>query len=1095
MVARSFYAVDSEALSVTYSTTQLVGDHIINNSDSPDGTQYVFREGFSTRQITVEDTGGSTETFEDDAVGSHVITDGGGLVNDGTGVEAESVIQLQEMSADGTPFGPVINIYVLSQNGVTGDVWGFVADAPMKPNANYQKVGGNSIGSTDYSALSQGWLVSVEGTEVGDYMTVGYTDAQGDQIDGTDGQNEIIYGFGGDDTIIAGAGNDTILGGVGADSIDGAGGTDTADYSDSGAGVTVDLITGTGTGGTAQGDTLSNIENLTGSDHADVLTGDGHANVLDGRAGDDTLSGGAGDDTLIGGAGADSLDGGTGVDTADYSTSGAGVTINLTAGTGAGGDAQGDTLTNIENVTGSDFSDAMLGDGHANVLDGGAGNDTLFGAEGDDTIRGGDGNDSVNGGAGADSLDGGAGRDTADYSNSDAAVNVDLTTGTGTGGHAQGDTLSGFENVTGSAHNDTLTGDGNANVLDGGGGTDSLQGGAGADTLTGGAGADTIDGGAGVDWAMYSGSGAGVNVDLTTGTGTGGDAQGDSLTGIENLWGSDHADTLTGDAHDNTLVGGAGADSLSGGAGNDSLASGAGADTLVGGAGTDTAWYGDSGTGVNVDLASGTGTGGTAQGDTLSGIENVIGSNHADTLTGDGADNVLSGGAGNDSLIGGLGDDTLDGGNGNDTLTGGQGADSLVGGSGSDTADYTGSAAAVTVDLATGSGTGGDAQGDTLSSIENVAGSSFGDTLTGSSASNVITGGAGDDSINAGGRNDTVDGGTGSDTIDGGTGNDSLTGGAGDDVFVVSAGSGADTISDFDVNDSDGDGRYNDQLDLSGLTDAQGNPIQLADVTVTDDGFGNALLSFPNGETILLQGVSPAQMSTSSQMTSAGVPCFTSGTLILTARGEVAIEHLTLGDMVQTMDNGLQPIRWIGRRRLEEAELKGEPRIRPICMPSGFNGLHSRTFVSPQHGMFLDSDQTGTVSCLARAKHLAELSGPARTANGKKIVTYFHLLFDEHQIVFGNGAAFESFYPGPYALSIFTAETIVELESLIPGLGHMPVAQCYGAPARPYLKRREVLALPPIRRSDDLARGLRAERIPSIPLTGKQERFQSVSFL
>ena len=1059
MVARTFYAVDSEALTVTYSTSQAVGDTVINNSSSPNGTQYVFNQGYSAKQITLEDTGGSTETFEDDAEANHVVTDGGGLVANGTPVEAESVIQLQEMSADGTPFGPVINIYVLSQNGVTGDVWGFVADTPMKPNANYQKVDGNSIGSTDYSALSEGWLVSVEGTEVGDYMTVGYTDAQGDQIDGTDGQNEIIYGFGGDDTIIAGAGNDTILGGVGADSIDGAGGTDTADYSDSGAGVTVDLVTGTGTGGTAQGDTLSNVENLTGSDHADLLTGDGNANVLDGRSGNDTLSGGAGDDTLIGGAGADSLDGGTGIDTADYSTSGAGVTINLTAGTGAGGDAQGDTLTNIENVTGSHFNDAMLGDGSANLLDGGVGNDTLYGAGGDDTILGGDGNDSINGGAGADSLDGGAGTDTADYSNSDAAVNVDLTTGTGTGGHAQGDTLSGFENITGSAHNDTLTGDGNANVLDGGSGIDILQGGAGADTLTGGAGADTVDGGAGVDWAMYSGSGAGVNVDLTTGTGTGGDAQGDTVTGIENLWGSDHADTLTGDAADNILVGGAGADSLSGGAG------------------TDTAWYGDSGTGVNVDLTSGTGTGGTAQGDTLSGIENVIGSNHADTLTGDGADNMLSGGAGNDSLTGGLGNDTLDGGTGNDTLTGGPGADSLVGGSGSDTADYTGSAAAVTVNLATGTGTGGDAQGDTLSSIENVSGSSFGDTLTGSNASNVMIGGAG------------------SDTIDGGTGNDLLTGGAGDDVFVISAGSGADTISDFDISDSDGDGRFNDQLDLSGLTDAQGNPIQLADVTVTDDGFGNALLSFPNGETILMQGVSPAQMSTSSQMTSAGIPCFTSGTLILTARGEVAIEHLTLGDRVQTMDNGLQPIRWIGRSRLEEADLKGAPGIKPICMPSGFNGLHSRTFVSPQHGMYLDGDQTGTVSCLARAKHLAELPGPARTANGKKCVTYFHMLFDEHQIVFGNGAAFESFYPGPYALSIFSAEIIVELSSLIPGLGHLPVAQCYGAPARPYLKRREVLALPPIRRSDVIARGLRAERIPSIPSQGKQETFQCVSFM
>src|SRR3546814_5612601 len=79
---------------------------------------------------------------------------------------------------------------------------------------------------------------------------------------------------------------------------------------------------------------------------------------------------------------------------------------------------------------------------------------------------------------------------------------------------------------------------------------------------------------------------------------------------------------------------------------------------------------------------------------------------------------------------GGAGDDTLDGGNGNDTLTGGAGADALIGGSGTDTASYAGSANGVTVDLTTGTGLGGDAQGDTLSGIENLTGSNYDDTLT-----------------------------------------------------------------------------------------------------------------------------------------------------------------------------------------------------------------------------------------------------------------------------------------------------------------------------------------------------------------------------
>ena len=123
--------------------------------------------------------------------------------------------------------------------------------------------------------------------------------------------------------------------------LDGGLGLDTADYSTSAAGVTVNLTTGTGTGGDAAGDTFSGIENLTGSDQGDSLTGDANANVL---------NGGLGDDTLVGGLGADTLIGGGGIDTADYSASASAVTVDLLAGTGLGGTAAGDTLSGIENV-------------------------------------------------------------------------------------------------------------------------------------------------------------------------------------------------------------------------------------------------------------------------------------------------------------------------------------------------------------------------------------------------------------------------------------------------------------------------------------------------------------------------------------------------------------------------------------------------------------------------------------------------------------------------------------------------------------------------------------------------------------------------
>ena len=95
--------------------------------------------------------------------------------------------------------------------------------------------------------------------------------------------------------------DDIIIGGIGADDIHGGNGTDDASYDDSHAGVTVSLLSGTGSGGTAQGDTLVLIENLTGSSHDDILVGDDNDNVISGLGGNDSLKGSGGDDTLYGG--------------------------------------------------------------------------------------------------------------------------------------------------------------------------------------------------------------------------------------------------------------------------------------------------------------------------------------------------------------------------------------------------------------------------------------------------------------------------------------------------------------------------------------------------------------------------------------------------------------------------------------------------------------------------------------------------------------------------------------------------------------------------------------------------------------------------
>jgi Ca2+-binding RTX toxin-like protein len=150
----------------------------------------------------------------------------------------------------------------------------------------------------------------------------------------------------------------------------------------------------------------------------------------------DTINGGAGDDNITGLVGADILDGGAGLDTVNYQLSLAAVNVNLATNVVSGGDAQGDVITNFENITGTVYADTLTGSSAANVINGGAGNDTISSAEGDDTITAGEGADIVNGGAGVDIIT--LGTETtsaADRVTSDAAVaaNADSIVGFASG--------------------------------------------------------------------------------------------------------------------------------------------------------------------------------------------------------------------------------------------------------------------------------------------------------------------------------------------------------------------------------------------------------------------------------------------------------------------------------------------------------------------------------------------------------------------------------------------------------------------------------------------------------------------------------------
>jgi Ca2+-binding RTX toxin-like protein len=440
-----------------------------------------------------------------------------------------------------------------------------------------------------------------------------FGDAGDDDLEGDNG-DDLLHGGANDDTLDGGDGNDTLFGdegndllqgGEGADFLDGGDGFDGVTYAGSGTAVIVNLLTGVGSGGDAQADTYADIENVIGTAFADTLIGNDSNNEL------------------VGGGGADRLEGGNGFDTADYAGS-AGVNVNLATGAASGGDAAGDVLISIENLIGSEADDVLTGDGGANTLQGGDGDDTLDGGAGTDLLNGGGDNDTLIGGAGADALFGSIGIDTAVYLGSATAVTVNLASGTGTGGDAQGDTLSDVENVTGSTFADTLIGSSSANVLSGSNGNDILEGLNGADTLNGGLGNDT---------ARYDSSNVAVQVNLATGTAAGGHAQGDTLISIENLIGSNFADTLTGNSFANIFEGLGGAD------------------TLNGGSGSDTASYATSRAAVTVDLNIGAGGGGDAQGDVLVSIENVIGSNFGDFLTGSAGANVITGGGGADTFF------------------------------------------------------------------------------------------------------------------------------------------------------------------------------------------------------------------------------------------------------------------------------------------------------------------------------------------------------------------------------------------------------------------------------------------------------------
>ena len=632
---------------------------------------------------------------------------------------------------------------------------------------------GVSSGMTSYGGMGFWGFENLAGSSFDDTLT------------GTSTAN-LIDGGAGNDALLGDDGNDTLVGGAGNDSLDGGGGTDTATYQAATSAITVSLAITTAqiTGGDGT-DTLTGIENLIGGSGNDKLTGDSGVNSLVGGIGDDVLTGGGETDILDGGDGSDIYliaaasehsaaeiadTGSSGTDELRFSANLASTLMLYAADTG---------LERVVIGTGTDAAAVTTGNKALNVdasavanglsITGNAGANTLTGTAFDDTL---------NGGAGADSLIGGSGNDTyvidniGDSITEAAAGGTDLVQVAITAVANIYVLAANLENaiiinttasnLTGNSADNILTGNNAANSLDGGAGNDTLVGGGGNDTYVVDSAADVITEatGGGTDLVQVAIATLGVTYTLAN------NLENATITSsvAVNITGNDLANRLTGNDSDNILDGRGGNDTLIGGAGNDTYVVDSLSDTVTEAAssGTDL---------VQVAIATAGGTYAVADN-----VENAtLIYTVAFNLTGNGLDNSLTG-------------------NGtNNILTGGAGNDALVGGAGSDTAAYDLATSAVAVHLATttAQATGG-AGNDTLSGMENLTGSAFGDTLTGDSGANILSGLAG---------NDTLNGGAGSDTLIGGAGNDSLTGGGGADRFVFNfapnATNNKDTITDF----------------------------------------------------------------------------------------------------------------------------------------------------------------------------------------------------------------------------------------------------------------------------------------------------------
>ncbi len=532
----------------------------------------------------------------------------------------------------------------------------------------------------------------------------------------------------------------------------------------------------------------------------------------------------------------------------------------------------------------------------------------------------------------------------------------------------------------------------------------------------------------------------------------------DGTSGSDTIETGDDADTINAGGGDDSVAPGIDDDLVDLGGGDDYVNDIQGADTILGGQGNDTIIAGiDTFSDYENDdpsFADGTplaGLGFDRDPNQDDGRDSIQGNLGNDLIyTGDDRD-TIDGGGDNDTIDAGIDDDLVMGGQGDDSIIGGHGSDTLDGGQGDDYINASNSPELTQTD---------DVDVNPENDLDSIYGglgddTLFGgdddDTLAGGSGNDRLLGGIDEDILLGGGDDDTLIGGQGNDTLNGGDGDDSIRGGEDRDMIQVdSAEAGAN-----DTVDGGSEGDDHDILDLGGAGERD---VDWRIVDTSPDSNGNGI----DGTVEFLDG-DGAVTGTMEFFEIEEIVCFTPGTLIATPSGERLVEDLVEGDRVITRDNGIQEIKWLGRKDLTGHDLARKPHFKPILIQKGALGNNlpeHDLLVSPNHRVLVANDKTALYfeerEVLVAAKHLTGLDGVDEVESLG--VSYIHVMFENHEVILSNGAWTESFQPGDYSLKGIGNAQRQEIFELFPELEHAEGVKAYGS-ARRSLKKHEAALL------------------------------------